>query len=412
MRQLHRFSYDFFVKFLFSRRAGALVKTISWLCVFGIGVGVGALILILSVMNGFNKSMKARKFSAEPHLVIYLGKMPIAEAKVLPVVEWLNSQPGFQYDFTENQDVILRNDEGFVQGGIAQGVSQETLAYILNETRKRQKKQSLRPEEAALKPGEVMVGSGLGDIMGLFESDNLVVIPPESLLAPKGSLPPVEKVHVKGFMETEVEEIDTRKMYYTLGETLTRLRTSASLERTLEIRIPDPDQYAPVQSYIQKNFKLKIDSWKDRNSNLFYSLKLEKIVVGILLGLSTLIASFSLVTVMALLVTQKKRDIGLLMALGFDPISLQKIFLGIGMMLSGIGIFGGLAFGLTITWWIGNFSDGFLPKIYEETNIPTVLDSAQVCIVMFFAIVFAVLTTWISVRKISELEPVEALRGL
>lgn len=412
MQQIHKFSFDFFRKFLFSKRAGALVKTIAWLCVFGIGVGVAALILILSVMNGFNKSMKARKFSAEPHLVVYLEKMSFAEIQTHPVMDWLKAQPGFKYDLTESQDVILRNDEGFVQGGIAQGVSRDTLAFILNETRRRQKKQPLSDADLILKPGEVMVGAGLGDIMGLFESDHVVVIPPESLLAPKGSVPPVEKIQVKGFVQTEVEDVDTRKLFYILGDTLTRLRGSASIERTLEIRIPDPDTYQPVQDHLKNTFKLKVDSWKDRNSNLFYSLKLEKIVVGILLGLSTLIASFSLVTVMALLVTQKKKDIGLLMALGFDPLSLQKSFLGIGMMLSAIGIFGGLLTGVLATLWIGNFSDGFLPKIYEETNIPTVLDPSQILTVMFFAVIFAILTTWVSVRKISELQPVEALRGL
>lgn len=411
MKNIHHMSYDFFRKFLFSRRAGALVKTIAWLCVFGIGVGVGALILILSVMNGFNASMKARRFSAEPHLVLYFDKMPLESVRTHPAVEWLKQQSGYKYDVTESQDVILRNDEGFVQGGIAQGISKENLLFLLNEIRSRQRKQLL-DETYTPKPGEVIVGAGLADIMGLFESDSLVVIPPESLLAAKDALPPIEKVSVKGFLQTDLEEIDTRKLFYVLGESLTRLRSSASLERTVEVRIPDPNNYEPVKAFLQSEFKIKVDSWKDRNSNLFYSLKLEKIVVGILLGLSTLIASFSLVTVMALLVTQKKKDIGLLMALGFDPQSLQKTFLGIGIMLSGIGIFGGLFWGVVVTLWLGKFSDGFLPKVYEETNVPTAIDPTQVFIVMGFAIVFAILTTWISVRKISELEPVEALRGL
>lgn len=400
------FSFEFLRKFLFSPKAGALIKIISWLCILGIGMGVGSLILVLSVMNGFNRSIRERKFSVEPHLVVYFDQMGLAEVENHPAVAWLRTQSEIQLDITETQDVILRSNDGFIQGAMAQGVSQSTLHHLY----KQGDKKFIKKSDKVLVPGEVLVGSGLGDIMGLFEGDQIVVISPESLVAAKDGSKQLEMVKVKNFLHTEVEEIDTRKIFYEQGETLQRLRSTASLERTVELRIPDPENYEPLQEKL-KSFGLRVDSWKDRNSNLFYSLKMEKFVVGMLLGLSTLIASFSLVTVMVLLITQKRKDIGLLLALGFEPKILRTVFVQVGVMLAGLGIFGGIFFGLLSSALVDKFSQGLLPSIYEETNIPSEIHWEQVIMVLVIAIVVSILTTALSVRKVSHLQPVDALRG-
>ena len=195
-----QFSVDFLFKFLFSRRAGALIKIISWLSVVGIGTGVASLILILSVMNGFNNSIRARKFIVEPHLVAYFNQMPLSQVQSHPAVRWAQTQPGLQYDITETQDVILRTADGFVQGAVAQGLSEKTLKYMIEASRKR--RNAGVPEMAdmdpqwRLEPGYVLVGGGLGDIMGLFENDRITVISPESLLGPRENLQQIEAVRV------------------------------------------------------------------------------------------------------------------------------------------------------------------------------------------------------------------------
>lgn len=393
---------------MFSKRAGALIKIISWLSVIGLGTGVASLILVLSVMNGFNKSIRARKLSAEPHLVISFAQKPVSDIKKHEVMAWLDKQPGVKTDITESQDVILRTTDGFVQGAIAQGVSEKTLDYILRENRKRKKQDPNITLD--LEPGQALFGGALGDILGLFEGDQLTVVTPESLLGSQDMLPTFERVTVKSFIRTEIDEIDSQKLFYLRGESLVRLRNSASLKRTVEVRLPNPENFMGVKRKIE-SYGLEVDSWKDRNSNLFYSLKLEKFVVGLLLGLSTLIASFSLVTVMTLLVTQKRKEIGVLMALGFSSRKLQQIFTRVGLSLAALGIGGGLLVGLVSSVFIGKYSEGFLPNVYEETNIPTEIHLNQIGIVIILGIIFALVTTWISVRKLSKLGPVEALRG-
>ena len=336
-----------------------MIKTISWLSVLGLGIGVSSLIVVLSVMNGFNRSIRERKFSVEPHLVVLFEQKSMKDVKEHPATRWIEAQKNIQMSFSETQDLILRSTDGFVQGAIAQGVSEDTLMLLF----KTKSKFTDEKNKRILKPGEVFVGVGLGEIMGLFEGDQVVALSPESLLTAQDGAKNFETLKVKDFIQTDIEDIDTRKIYYQIDETLLRFRKTASLERTLELRIPDAENFKPIKNKIE-SFGVKVDSWQDRNSNLFYSLKLEKFVVGLLLGLSTLIASFSLVTVMVLLVTQKRKDIGLLLALGFHPMSLRKVFVHVGVFLGSMGIFGGALLGLILSFVIQRYSQGMLPNIY------------------------------------------------
>lgn len=404
-----QFALDFLYRFLFSRRAGALIKIISWLSISGIGIGVGALIIVLSVMNGFNRSIRERKFSVEPHLIVLFGQKSMKEVQQHPATLWLKKQKEIQMSVTETQDMILRSSDGFVQGAVAQGVSDDTLKLLMR-SRPRLLNDSQK-EPPPLKPGEVLVGAGLGDIMGLFEGDQIVALSPESLLTSQDGTKNFESIKVKDFIQTDIEDIDTRKIYYKIDETLVRFRNTASLERTIELRLPQPENFQATKKKLE-SLGVKVDSWQDRNSNLFYSLKLEKFVVGLLLGLSTLIASFSLVTVMVLLVTQKRKDIGLLLSLGFNPHALRYVFVQVGVLLGSMGIFGGLFLGLLMTYFIKHYSEGMLPNIYEDTHIPVEVHVSQIVLVMGIACAVTLATTWVSVRRLTKWIPSLALRGL
>ncbi len=406
--RLYSLSLTFFTHFLFSKRGGALIKIIAWLCVLGIGTGVFALVVVMSVMNGFNTSIRTRTLSVEPHLVISVrDATQDAEDKA---VAWLKEK-NYDFDYTDTQDVILRTQAGVVQGGIAQGVSQNTLNQIIEGNRKRQNREAGEAQEYKLRAGEILVGMGLGDTLGLFENDPLVVIAPETLLGSKEALPLFETVKVKDFLRTEVEGIDAHKIYYIRESTLGRLQRSASLEKTIEVRLPNAENFESDKKTLE-SMGLSVQSWRDRNSNLFYSLKLEKFVVALLLGLSTIIASFSLVTLMVIMVTQKKKDIGVLMAMGFDSHLVTKIFQFMGVGVSLIGIFGGILLGIPTCYILQNYSQGMLPAIYADTNIPAEVHGSQIVLLLMVSIAVATAISWLAVRRITQLTPVDALKSL
>jgi lipoprotein-releasing system permease protein len=399
---------SFLRHFLFSRRSGALIKIISWLCMLGIGTGIFALIVVMSVMNGFNTSIRDRMLSVEPHLVIHLNSVK-GDAD-MRAEGWLEKN-NYVFGHTETQDVILRTQSGFVQGAIAQGVSQKTLNQIVEGNRRQKHLITREATDYKLDTGEVLVGGGLGDTMGLFEGDPLVVIAPESLLGGRGALPVFEMVKVKDFLRTDIDTLDAHTFFYVKNKALSRLQRTSSMERFIEVRLPNPEEFSVQKSYLE-SLGLKVDSWIDRNSNLFFSLKVEKFVVGILLGLSTLIASFSLVTLMIILVTQKKKDIGVLMAMGFDSVSITSIFQFIGMAVACIGIFGGVLIGVPFSFFLKYFSHGILPSIYAETNLPAEVHFSQVVMIIMISVIFANLVSWLAVRRLTGLTPVEALRGI
>lgn len=401
-------SFTFFSHFLFSRRSGALIKIIAWLCVLGIGTGILSLVVVMSVMNGFNTAIRTRTISVEPHLVINVDSA--SESSEKKAIEWLKKQ-NYIYSYTDNQDVILRTQSGFVQGAMAQGVTQKTLQQIINGNRKRQKRDSENAEPYVLGANEIVVGMGLGDVMGLFENDPLVVIAPESLFGGKAAVPVFETVKVKDFLRTEIESIDSRKIYYIRDQTLGRLQRSASLEKTIEVRLPNAEKFEKAKKILE-SMGLQVDSWRDRNSNLYYSLKLEKFVIGLLLSLSTVIASFSLVTLMIITVTQKKKDIGVLMAMGFDNLTITHIFQFMGTAIASIGILGGVVLGLPACYILKNHSQGLLPAIYADTNIPAEVHSGQIIALVIMAFVIANGISWFAVRKITKLTPIDALKAI
>ena len=131
-------SFEFFHRFLLSKRAGSLVKTISRISILGIWLGVAALIVVVSVMNGFNRSIRDRLLEVEPHMVVDFKNLKSAsEIKKHPINEKLKKYPTELTTPISQQDVILRTADGFVQQGLATGVTRERLYHLIDYANKK-----------------------------------------------------------------------------------------------------------------------------------------------------------------------------------------------------------------------------------------------------------------------------------
>ena len=421
---------ELFKHYILSRRAGALVRTVAWICVMGVGVGVMALIVVMSVMNGFNGSLKNRMLAVEPHLVVNMpGANDYDSVETHSVTAFLKAKPDLQTRLFETQEVMLRTDDGNFGGGIARGTDPENLRTILREIKKamNQKKRAnaaleiepiqtpleedgpRNPLDLVLGPGEILMGVGLAERLGIFSGNRITVISPEALLLPAGEKPEFEQVVVKGLLVTNIAEIDSTMIYYDRRTTLTHLRDSASREVGLEVRLPDPDNYDALKA---ENVRqgAKVTTWIDRNSTLFFALKMEKIGIGLVLGLAALISSFSIVTVLLLLLTQKRKDIGLLMAMGLSPSRTRRVFIGLGMTLAMMGMGGGLFAGLLVCLGINYFPLDILPDIYYESSLRANVDWRLVLGIVFAAGIISILSAYFPAKRETNLSPAEALR--
>jgi lipoprotein-releasing system permease protein len=416
-------TWDLFKHYLFSRRAGALVRVVAWICILGVGLGVMSLVVILSVMNGFNHSLKQRLLAVEPHLIVTIpGINDFDKLQTEPVAKKLLARKDIQARAYESQELMIRTVDGFFGGGIARGVEPESFRSILNEMKRANNESKLstqspidpggpeNPEDFELKAGEIMIGVDLAKSLGIFSGEKVTVLPPEALLLPSSEAPPIERVSVKGLLVTNLADIDQKILFYNRRTTFLNFRDAASKEVGIEVRLKDPDDYQDLRDELVSQ-GAKVTTWIDRNSSLFYALRMEKIAIGTFLALSALIASFSIVTVLVLLLTQKRKDIGVMMAMGMSPARTERTFLGLGLLLSLIGLMGGLILGLLVCWVISSFPMDILPSIYYERTIPARPDPVFIFWVVLVAALVASLSAYFPARRHTRMVPAEALRG-
>lgn len=414
----------FFKKYLFSPRAGALVRKISWLCIIGVSVGVSALVIIMSVMKGLNRQIHDRILSMEPHLVVSpkdvgpgVKAKSVAEIENSEIAEFFKKEGSRVYAF-ESQDVILRTNEGLFRGAVARGVSEESLDYVLKEVRRLNEQPGSRTNgisealSATAPPGEneILIGVDLARSLNILEGETIAVIPPESLLLPANVVPLMERVGVARILATNLAEIDSQLIYYIRGKSLSRFNTTSSRRIGLEVWTTAPMSVDALKERAAQFTEYETETWFDRNSALLLALKLERFVMGTFLGMAALISSFSIVTVLSLLISQKRKEMGILMCMGLSKTQIQKLFSNIGFMLAVIGLGAGLFLGLAVSLYVEYNPLQIVPDVYYDSQIP-----AQVDYFLIFCIgVVGALISWAScyypTKSIVNLQPSEALR--
>jgi len=409
MRLFHSLSWTLFRHYLLSRRSAALIRIIGWLCMIGVGISVAAMIVVLSVMNGFDGAIRQRLLSVEPHLIV------TAEKKDLRTIETeLNSVLGdYQKKYKDQvsrepfeiQDVILRTADGLYGGAIAKGMENSNIQMILRESQKIKNEESKLksrsqdytvPETVALtlEQNEAAIGVDLAQSLGLYEGDFLTVVAPESLLLPPGEIPRYDSLVIKSVLRTNIPEIDGGLIFYNRHSGLKRLTFSSGKENGFELRLAKPELAADLKAILYRQ-GYQVETWYDRNAALFHSLKMEKLAMGLFLALSVLIASFSILTVLVLLVTHKRTEMGVLMTLGLSQHRTRRAFASVGCLVAGFGLFGGFSVGILICWLLDTFPIIELPAIYYDTRIPVAVDPVLLFGLFLASVLIAFLSSWL-----------------
>ncbi|MEC9283732.1 MAG: FtsX-like permease family protein [Bdellovibrionota bacterium] len=363
--------FHFLKHYLFSKRSGAIVRSISRVSIFGIGISVAAMIIVLSVMNGLNESIHKRLLSIDPHLSVDLNS--VEDAGVLKE-KLIKIDPVFaqseMFEITE-EDVIFRTIDALFSGAIARGISPENFENV-------KKKIFVSGDDSyadiQLEKNEIAIGEDLARSLAIFEGDELTIIQPESLLLPADEIPQYLRLKVKFIFRSNVGDLDAKYMLYIRGRSFREFQESYSRKFALQIYLQDKDQM-PLAEDLLKKEKLSYRTWKDKNSSYLYALKLEKIAMGSFLGLTILIASFTIMMVMSLLISQKKQDIALLKTLGMTNKETKDLFTKFGFQLGAFGVIGGLVIGLVLCFLIGTFELIQLPsEVYYDHFLPVKID--------------------------------------
>ncbi len=399
-------SWMLFRHYLLSRRSGSLIRLIAWLCMAGVGIGVASLIIVLSVMNGFNIKIRQNMLNVEPHLVIRNAPR---------IKEWdIRGLLGSELEsmwYSENQDVVLRTVDGVFSGAIAKGIPTKGLKDWLSHVWKPTSGgDPMNPDSFFLGPRQAILGVDLASTLGVFDGDDVYVIPPETLLLPKGEVPKYEKVTVKGIISTQMAETDSKLFVYNSENTLKGWwKQSASMEDGFEVRLKDPYS-ADALAQRLKRYGLDVQSWHDRNTELFFALKMESLAMTIFLSLAVLITSFSVVSVMVLLITQKRKEMGMLMAMGLSRKATRGAFTLVGVYISTIGVGAGVLFGCAVALFMDYYPIEVLPDIYYDSTLPAHLSNNIVFGVIVGAAILACIGAYVPVRFYANPNPSECFR--
>ncbi len=415
--------WHFLRHLVFSSRAQAIVRTISWLGMIAIFMATTAFIVVISIMNGMNNSMEKRILALEPHLVIWSSpsdssaKSSDGSADTAVDQEsyfrWAVEQPGWKIYPFSTQDVIIRSNEGKFQGAIARGVTQESLNHFNQQLRELSQKGSREyyfPDEELPGAGEIFMGIDLARSLQVLEGDEVSVISPEGLLLPPGEAPRVERVVVRRILSTNLADLDAHLLLFQSGETFLALGDTLSKKIGAELWLPSIAAMDSAASELREKTNGLVETWRDRNSDLFFALKLEKSMIGLVLGFAGLISGSSIVTVLAILISHKRRDIAILRTLGLSNSQTIRLFMRMGFVISGGAVFLGAVLGTALSLYLEAYPLNILPDIYYDSSIPADFRPGLLLGVVTFGALLSLGGSYLPAKAASLLHPALSLK--
>ncbi len=402
-----------------SRRSKAVGKRdgflsfISGISTAGIALGVAALIVVLSVMNGFQKEVRDRMLSVLSHIEITvpdgLADWQTLSAKVATQPHVLGVAP-----MVSSQGLLSR---GEVMRGVAvRGVSPTEEGLVSDLP-----KQFVAGEITDLRPGSfgVVLGAQLANMLGVRVGDRVNLIVPEGDLTPAGVMPRMRALNVVGVVDSGHYEYDSSLaiLHWQDAAALLRLRDPSGLRVKVDDMQRAPQIANQLASLVPQ--ALWVTDWSRSNRNWFAAVQTEKKMMFIILTLIIAVAAFNLVSTLVMTVNEKQADIAILRTMGASPGLIQRIFLIQGLAIGLLGSLGGVGLGLLVALNIdvivptieAIFRVQFLPRdIYFISQLPSDVRVNDVLTVGFMAFGLSVLATLYPSRRAAKVQPAEALR--
>ncbi|MGA8148578.1 MAG: lipoprotein-releasing ABC transporter permease subunit [Gallionellaceae bacterium] len=398
-----------------AKRRNHFISFISLISMLGIALGVAALIIVLSVMNGFQKEIRARILGVTPHIQISTenGVMPDWQA----ILNLVSHYPKVSAaaPFVNGQGMLSMNDN--VQGVMVRGIlpDAENRLIGLSDKMKAGSLQALRPDEFG-----IVLGSDLARALGAHLNDKVLLITPQGQITPAGMMPRLKQFRVVGIFEIGMAPYDNALALIHLNDAqkLFRMGTAVS---GISAQLNNLDLAPQVASELEELLPKDVyaNDWTRQNANYFSVVAMEKKMMFIILSLIVLVAAFNIVSTLVMVVTDKQADIAILRTLGASPGSIMKIFMVQGVLIGLIGMLLGVTAGMLISLNIGTvvpfiehlFGVHFLSKeFYYINELPSDLQHSDVLMVASFSFLISLLATLYPSWRASKTQPAEALR--
>lgn len=396
------------------RSRDRFISFISGLSMAGIGLGVAALIVVLSVMNGFQKEVRDRMLSVIAHIEILAPQRGFSDwPSLLKQAKASNPHVRGVAPYVAGQSMLSFGDS--LRPAIVRGIdpSLEPEVSTFNQV--------ISGSLSSLTPGQwqVVLGYELARSLGVTVGQKITLIAPSATISPAGITP-----RLKAFTITAL--VDTGHYEYDSGLVLMNIEDAARFYRSsgptgLRVKLDDMDAAPKVAKQMQSELgdAVWVRDWSVQNRTWFAAVKTEKRMMFIILTLIIAVAAFNLVSMLVMTVKDKRGEIAILRTLGASPMSIQKIFMIQGALVGWIGTFVGASLGWLLAINLGNLvpmleralNFEFLPKsIYFISELPSDPRLDDILTIVVVALVLSVLSTLYPAWRAARAEPAEALR--
>jgi lipoprotein-releasing system permease protein len=398
-----------------AKRRNHFISFISLISIVGIGLGVAALITVLSVMNGFEQELRTRILGMASHASISGYQKPLSEWE--PLADQATQHPEVLGVAPYVQGEIMLTKGKKVSGAIVRGIlpDQEPKVSTVGEHMRRGQLDDLQAGEY-----RIILGSELAYSLGVQVGDQITMVTPQANFSPAGILPRLRRFRVTGIFDVGMYEYDR-------GIALVHMQDAARLfkldDAITGIRLKLQDLFrAPQisrQLAAQLGDGLRVKDWTRQHANFFRAVQTEKRVMFVILTLIVAVAAFNIVSTLVMVVTDKRADIAILRTLGATPGVILRIFMIqgalIGLLGTALGVIGGVALALNVETIVPAieqaFSVQFMPAdVYYISDLPSKLNWPDVWQIGAVAFLLSFLATLYPSWRASRTQPAEALR--
>jgi lipoprotein-releasing system permease protein len=396
-------------------RRNGFISFISGVSMLGIALGVAALIIVLSVMNGFQKEVRDRMLGVVSHIEVVSadgGALPDAQGtlktvtahnSVLAAAPFISAQALLARG-EDMKGVMVRGIDPALEPGVTDlspGVQTQALSQLL--------------------PGQfgVVLGVDLARMLGLRVGDPVTLVSPSGQITPAGVVPRLKQMKVVGTFSSGHYEYDSALALIHVDDAGRIFRLEGASGVRLKLRDLHQARQVAYELAAVLPPEVLVRDWTQQNRTWFAAVQVEKRMMFIILTLIVAVAAFNLVSTLVMTVTDKRADIAILRTLGASPASIMGVFVVQGAMVGVIGTLSGLALGLLVAFNIdvivpaleSLFQASFLPKdIYLISRMPSEPQSADIVPIAIISLVLAFVATLYPSWGASQVNPAQALR--